>query len=79
VVVPARDPGRYLAHLRHLQRAGCPVVVLACGANAGADAAAARAAGLTARVGRLDGPWQTAAHLDLPAARRTVARATAPP
>jgi hypothetical protein len=54
-------------------------VVLACGPNATTDAAQARAAGLTARVGRLDGPWQTAGHLDVSSARRVVPEPTAPP
>jgi hypothetical protein len=47
--------------------------------NAGADAAVARAAGLTARVGRLDGPWQTAGHLDVSSARRATVQPAAPP
>jgi uncharacterized protein (DUF58 family) len=79
VVVTGREPRPYLAHLSRLERAGCPVVVLACGVNAGADAAVARAAGLTARVGRLDGPWQIADHLDVSSARRATVQPAAPP
>jgi hypothetical protein len=63
VVVFARDPSPYLAHLRRLDRAGWPVVVIACGRQAAADAGRARSAGLTARNARLDGPWRTAAAL----------------
>jgi uncharacterized protein (DUF58 family) len=60
VVVSARDPSPYLAHLRRLERAGWPVVLVACGRESVADAGRARAAGLTARSARLDGPWRTA-------------------
>jgi uncharacterized protein (DUF58 family) len=63
VVVTARDPSSYVAHLRRLERAGCPVVVVACGPAGAADAGRARAAGLAARTARLDGPWRTAARL----------------
>jgi uncharacterized protein (DUF58 family) len=63
VVVTARDPSRYLAHLRRLERAGCPVIVLACGRAGVGDAARVRAAGLVARTARLDGPWRTATQL----------------
>jgi uncharacterized protein (DUF58 family) len=63
VVVTARDPSPYLAHLRRLERAGCPVVVMACGPGGAADAARARSAGLAARSARLDGPWRTAGRL----------------
>lgn len=63
VVVTARDPSPYLAHLRRLERAGCPVVVVACGPGGVADAARARAAGMAARSARLDGPWRTATRL----------------
>lgn len=67
VVVTARDPGPYLASLRRLERAGCPVVVVACGPEAVADAGRARRAGLAARSARLDGPWRTAGHLAMDA------------
>jgi uncharacterized protein (DUF58 family) len=63
VVVSARDPSPYLAHLRRLDRAGWPVVVVACGREAAADAGRARGAGLTVRNAQLDGPWRTAAVL----------------
>lgn len=63
VVVTARDPSPYLAHLRRLERAGCPVVVVACGPGGVADAGRARAAGMAARSARLDGPWRTATRL----------------
>jgi uncharacterized protein (DUF58 family) len=63
LVVTARDPSPYLGHLRRMQRAGFPVVVVACGPNGAADAGRARAAGLTARSARLNGPWRTASHL----------------
>jgi uncharacterized protein (DUF58 family) len=62
-VVTARDPSPYLGHLRRLDRAGWPVVVVACGRGAAADAERARRAGLRARNARLDGPWRTAANL----------------
>ena len=63
VVVTARDPSPFVAHLRRLERAGCPVVVVACGPAGAADAGRARVAGLAARTARLDGPWRTAARL----------------
>ncbi|MBA2720693.1 MAG: DUF58 domain-containing protein [Chloroflexi bacterium] len=61
VVLTARDPSSYLAWLRRLERAGCRVVVVACGPNGPTDAGRARQAGLVARAARLDGPWRTAA------------------
>jgi uncharacterized protein (DUF58 family) len=70
VVITARDPSPDLPHLRRLERAGCPVVVVACGPNREADAARARSAGLAARVARLDGPWQTTEHLSIVGAAR---------
>jgi uncharacterized protein (DUF58 family) len=73
VVVTARDPSPFLGHLRRLERTGCPVVVVACGRNAEADAARARGAGLAARVAQLDGPWQTSESLGI----RTVVRVAA--
>ena len=63
VVVTARDPSPFVGHLRRLERAGCPVVVVACGPTGVADAGRVRAAGLAARSARLDGPWRTASHL----------------
>ncbi len=63
LVVTARDPGPYIAALRRIERAGCAVVVLACGPNRATDAGHARGVGLAARTARLDGPWRTAEHL----------------
>ena len=63
VVLTARDPSSYLAWLRRLERAGCPVVVVACGPDAVADAGHARRVGLTARSAGLDGPWRTATRM----------------
>jgi uncharacterized protein (DUF58 family) len=63
VVVTARDPSPYLAWLRRIERAGCRVVVVACGPEGVADAGRARQAGLIARSARLDGPWRTAGGL----------------
>ena len=63
VVVTARDPRPFFRRLRSLERAGCDVVVLACGPDATTDVAAARATGLIARKAALDGPWRTAEHL----------------
>jgi uncharacterized protein (DUF58 family) len=63
MVLTARDPSPFVAHLRRIERSGCRVVVLACGRTAGDDAASARTFGFAARVARLDGPWQTAESL----------------
>jgi hypothetical protein len=60
VVVTARDPTAYLPWLRRVERAGCRVVVVACGPDAPADAGRVRRVGLSARSVRLDGPWRTA-------------------
>jgi uncharacterized protein (DUF58 family) len=63
MVLTARDPAPYLAELRRLRRAGLDVMVLACGRDAGSNAASARSAGFPARTSRLDGPWRTAGRL----------------
>jgi uncharacterized protein (DUF58 family) len=63
VVLTARDPSPYLAHLQRLHRTGCPVVVVACGPDGVTAAARARSAGLAARSARLDGPWRVATGL----------------
>jgi uncharacterized protein (DUF58 family) len=63
VIVSGRSHSLELAGLRRLRRAGFEVVVLACGEAAAEGAGAARAAGFTARVARLDGPWRTASRL----------------
>lgn len=60
LVVTARDPAPFAAHLRRLEQVGCQVVVVACGQEAHLAAGRARAAGFGARVARLDGPWRTA-------------------
>jgi uncharacterized protein (DUF58 family) len=63
LVVTARDPSPFAAHLRRIERSGCRVVVVACGSGAADDAARARASGFAARSARLDGPWRTADQL----------------
>ena len=60
LVLTARDPSPFVAHLRRIERSGSRVVVLACGPKAADDAARARAFGFVARSARLDGPWRTA-------------------
>lgn len=60
LVLTARDPSPFVAHLRRIERSGSRVVVLACGPKAADDAARARAFGFAARSARLDGPWRTA-------------------
>ena len=60
IVITGRDPGRFLGHLRRLERNGLPIILLACDTAGEAHARAARAAGLRARAAGLDGPWQTA-------------------
>jgi uncharacterized protein (DUF58 family) len=60
VVVTARDPSGYLPWLRRLERAGCRVIVVACGPDGRADAGRVRRFGLAARSVRLEGSWQTA-------------------
>jgi len=63
VVLSARDPSPFIAHLRGIQRRGAAILVVTCGPQGPADAARARAAGLTARCVQLDGPWRTAQRL----------------
>lgn len=65
LVLTARDPAPFMTRLRRIERAGCRVVVVACGANAAADVMTARAAGFAARAVRLDGPWRTAEELQV--------------
>ncbi len=60
VVLTARNPAPFLPWLRRIERAGCRVVVVACGPDGVADAGRARRLGLPARSVRLDGPWQSA-------------------
>ena len=63
IVLTARDPAPFAAVIKRIERSGCPVVVLACGRGAAADAARARSIGLKVRSARLDGPWRTADEL----------------
>jgi uncharacterized protein (DUF58 family) len=63
LVVTGREPTRYLPSLRRAVAAGYPVELVALGGAAGNAAAIARAAGLPARVGELDGTWRTATAL----------------
>jgi hypothetical protein len=63
VVLTARSATPYLAWLRRIERAGCRVLVVACGPDGAADAGGARRLGLAARSVRLDGPWRTATAL----------------
>ena len=65
VVVTARDAAPYLPWLRRIERAGCRVVVVACGPDGAADAGRVRRLGVAARSVRLDGPWRTATALGL--------------
>jgi uncharacterized protein (DUF58 family) len=63
LVVTARDATPFAAHLRRIERAGCRVLIVACGRAAAADAARAQAQGFAARTARLDGSWRTAEQL----------------
>lgn len=63
LVLTARDPSPFAARLRQIERAGCKVIVVACGRGAAEDAGRARRAGFPARSVRLDGPWRTAERL----------------
>lgn len=63
LLLTARDPSPFGGHLRRIERAGCRVLVVACGRRAAEDAARARALGFAARSARLDGPWRTADQL----------------
>ena len=65
VVLTARDPTPNVAWLQRIERAGCRVVIVACGPDGIADAGRARRSGLIARSARLDGPWRTAGELAL--------------
>jgi uncharacterized protein (DUF58 family) len=60
VILTARDPAIHLGWLRRIERAGCRVVVLACGPDGVLDAERVRRHGIAARSVRLSGPWQTA-------------------
>jgi uncharacterized protein (DUF58 family) len=63
MVLTARDPSSYVAWLRRIERAGCRVVVVACGPAGAQDAERIRRTGLVSRSVRLDGPWRTASTL----------------
>lgn len=63
LVITARDPSPFLAHLRRLEQAGARIIVVGCGAHGAAHVDRARRAGLAGRTARLDGPWQTADHV----------------
>jgi uncharacterized protein (DUF58 family) len=65
IVLTARDPAAFLPWLRRIERAGCRVVIVACGPNGPADAGRMRQVGLAARSVRLDGPWRTAGALSV--------------
>jgi uncharacterized protein (DUF58 family) len=64
LVITARDSTPFAGWFRRVERAGCRVVILACGREATLDAARARSLGFSARAGRLNGPWQTASALE---------------
>jgi uncharacterized protein (DUF58 family) len=63
LVLTARDPSPFVAHLRRIERSGCRVVVLACGRRAADEVARARGFGFVARAARLDGSWRDAEQL----------------
>jgi uncharacterized protein (DUF58 family) len=60
LLLTARDPAPFAAHLRRIERSGCPVMVVASGREAAHDAARARTLGFAARTAHFDGPWRTA-------------------
>ncbi len=63
LVLTMRDPRPFVGALRHLERAGGDVVLVAAGRQAARDAARAREAGIAARRAILDGHWRTAERL----------------
>jgi len=65
LVLSGRPPTPYLAALRRLARSGFPVLFVALGREAAANAALARRAGITARVAEFDGSWRTSPELVL--------------
>jgi uncharacterized protein (DUF58 family) len=60
IVLSVREPGSFAPALRRVAASGHPVLLIALGRDAERAARAARAVGIQARVGRLDGPWRTA-------------------
>ncbi len=63
IVLGTRDPLPFVPALRRLAAAGHPVRFVALGRDATEAAARARAAGVVAAAGHLDGPWRTATSL----------------
>jgi uncharacterized protein (DUF58 family) len=63
VVLTTRDPASWLASLRRMGMSGFGVEVVAIGPGATQAAARARAAGIPARIARLDGGWADASGL----------------
>jgi uncharacterized protein (DUF58 family) len=63
VVLGVRDPAPFVPALRRFAASGHPVQLIALGGDGLRVAARARAGGVDARVGRLDGPWRTATTL----------------
>jgi uncharacterized protein (DUF58 family) len=65
LVVSARAPGPFVRPLRRLGRSGFGISLLMAGPDAMANAAAARAAGFTARAAVFDDAWPRATRLAL--------------
>jgi len=63
VVLTARDPSVLVPVLRRVVVSGHPVQLVAMGTGAAPGSPVARGGGLDIRLGRLDGPWQTATTL----------------
>jgi uncharacterized protein (DUF58 family) len=63
LVLTTRDPRRFSAALRRLERLGANVVIVACGRDPARHAAGARAAGFTVRRAWMDAHWRTAERL----------------
>jgi uncharacterized protein (DUF58 family) len=63
--IGAVDPTETLPALRRLRRAGFGAIHLAFGEDAPTFVARARAAGIQARIARLDGTWATSERLEL--------------
>jgi uncharacterized protein (DUF58 family) len=63
LVLTARDPRPFATAMRRLERHGAHVVVVACGRQAGQEAARARSLGFTARRAIMDAHWRDAERL----------------
>jgi hypothetical protein len=63
LVLTARDPRPFTTALRHLERTGADVVLVAAGRHPERAAARARDAGIPARRAILDGHWRVAERL----------------